>query len=153
MLALNLISFLCSIQGKLEIQRMHISECKSKYCSCLLSEIIWVCEVGLRFPSLAGFSGRTVCWVQCSPCGWILGLQGNSHHGHVSASGHFPQQPERSAHPARFCTLIVSLILLDLPQLATPCPQYQGKPLLTTSCFLSFGWGDWHCFWVSALWC
>lgn len=28
---------------------MYISECKSKYYSCLIFEIIWVCEVGLNF--------------------------------------------------------------------------------------------------------
>lgn len=140
LLALHLICFLCSVQEKLDIRRIYISECKSKYYSCLIFEIIWVCEVGLRFLSLAGFSGHPVCWVQRSRCGWIPGLQGKSHSGRVFASGHFSHQPECPAHTARVYIPVLSLILFDLSPASHP--QQQGESLLTRSSFLSFGRGD-----------
>lgn len=122
-------------------ERMYISECKSKYYSCLLSGMIGACEVGLSFPSLMGFSGQTVCWVPCSLC---VGSQACrvtlTHHGQVPAGGYVPHQPECSAHPAEFCIPILSLILWDL----STHPSIKGKSLLTTSCFLPLEWGDWH---------
>lgn len=137
LLALHLICFLCSVQEKLDIRRMYISECKSKYYSCLIFEIIWVCEVGLSFLSLAGFSGHPVCWVQRSRCGWIPGLQGKSHSGQGFASGHFSHQPECPAHTARVYIPVLSLTLFDLSPASHP--NSKGSPFSPQVAFFRLG--------------